>query len=107
MDDSGTKLKLPYNLSEDPYMAAQKFINAHELSQTFLDEIANFIITNTKGETISYAQPTYVDPFTGDSAYFAGSSSAATVEPVITGPMVDPLTGKCLFLRSSQKILLN
>ncbi len=98
MDDSGVKLKLPYNLSDDPYMAAQKFIYAHELSQTFLDEIAQFIITNTKGETITCAQSTYVDPFTGGDAYTVGGSTAGR-EPVITGPLVDPLTGQLLGLK--------
>ena len=95
MDDTtASKLKLPYDLSEDPYMAAQKFIYAHELSQMFLDQIAQFIITNTKGETITSQQSTYVDPFTGAGAYTAGSSSSVRQSPYNSGPMVDPLTGK-------------
>lgn len=90
MDDSGAKLKLPYNLSEDPYMAAQKFIHNHELSQMFLDEIAQFIITNTKGETIT-ATAASCDPFTGTGAYTAGSAPAQQYNN--GGSMVDPLTG--------------
>lgn len=91
MDDSGTKLKLPYNLSEDPYMAAQQFIFRHELSQAFLDEIAQFIITNTKGETITARTMGSCDPFTGSGAYTSGSTPAQQYNN--SGPMVDPLTG--------------
>ena len=88
MDDSGLKLKLPYNLSTDPYTAAQTFIHRHELSQMFLDEIAQFIITNTKGETIT--RNTSCDPFTGTGAYVAGSGSAPLTNNI---QMTDPFTG--------------
>ncbi|KAH8034868.1 hypothetical protein HPB51_003155 [Rhipicephalus microplus] len=47
--DTGGKMKLPYNVTEDPWHAAQKFIHRHELNQYYLDQIANFIIQNTKG----------------------------------------------------------
>ena len=43
LDDSKASLKLPYNVSEDPYHAAQKFIHDNELSQLFLDQIVQFI----------------------------------------------------------------
>ncbi len=49
LDDTGGKLKLPYNRSEDAWMAAQKFIHKHELPQGYLDTIANFIIKNSGG----------------------------------------------------------
>lgn len=62
--DQGS-LKLPYNVSEDPWYAAQAFIYRHELDQIFLDQIANFIITNTKGMVIDQRASDYADPFTG------------------------------------------
>jgi phospholipase A-2-activating protein len=72
LDDSGRKLKLPYNVNEDPYFAAQHFIHRHELDQSFLDQIAHFIIKNTQSETIApsaTSTSTYYDPFTGEGRY--------------------------------------
>jgi phospholipase A-2-activating protein len=63
--DEGVPLKLPYNIAEDPWYAAQAFIHRHELSQMFLDQIAQFIITNTKGMVIDQKASDYADPFTG------------------------------------------
>ena len=95
LDEGGAKLKLPFNLSEDPYHAAQKFIHKHELSQMFLDQIAQFLITNTQGETIgaSGAASQYFDPFTGGGRYVppAGSANGADLSSSAVG---DPFTGR-------------
>ena len=65
-DGPGSQLKLPYNISEDPWFAAQRFIHKNELSQLFLDQIAKFIMDNTKGITLGQAPSAgYSDPFTG------------------------------------------
>ncbi|KAJ3286669.1 hypothetical protein HDU79_006312 [Rhizoclosmatium sp. JEL0117] len=74
---AGQNLKLPYNNSENPYMAAQRFIEAHELNQDFLDQIGTFIIQNSKPTTLG-EQPSasqFVDPFTGAGRYVPGSVS--------------------------------
>jgi phospholipase A-2-activating protein len=63
--DEGVPLKIPYNITEDPWYAAQAFIHRHELSQMFLDQIAQFIITNTKGMVIDQRAADFADPFTG------------------------------------------
>jgi len=63
--DTGVPFKLPYNITEDPWYAAQAFIHRHELNQTFLDQIAQFIVTNTKGMVIDQRASDYTDPFTG------------------------------------------
>lgn len=64
--DGEPPLKLPYNITEDPWFAAQKFIERNNLSQGFLDQIANFIMDNTKGVTLGVGAPSnFVDPFTG------------------------------------------
>ena len=63
-------LKLPYNVGEDAYLSAQKFIDDNDLPQDYLDTIADFIMKNTKQED-AQQQPvdiTMVDPFTG--SYF-------------------------------------
>jgi phospholipase A-2-activating protein len=98
LDDAGSKLKLPFDLSEDPYFAAQKFIHKHELSQSFLDQIAQFLITNTHTETIGSdsMEAPYVDPFTGEGRYVpqmgnSSASSAQSKRPLSS--YVDPLTG--------------
>lgn len=73
--DQGSILKLPYNVCEDPYFAAQRFIHEHELPQDFLDRVANFIMENTKGMTLGVESSSHhVDPFTGASRYQPGSS---------------------------------
>lgn len=52
IEDGKPPLKLPYNLSQNPYDAATKFIQSHQLPVSYLDQVANFIITNTRGATI-------------------------------------------------------
>ena len=64
-------LKLPYNLSEDPWMAANRFLEKNELDKLFLDQVAIFIQDQTKDITLGDAAPPSVsDPFTGDSFVF-------------------------------------
>lgn len=61
-------LKLPYNITEDPFMTAQNFIYKHNLPQSYLEEIANFISKQVQGPTLqqtSQQTSSYVDPFTG------------------------------------------
>lgn len=65
IEEGSTPLKLPFNLSEDPWLAAQKFIHKHDLSQYYLEQVANFIIKNTKGVTLQAPTVNYQDPFTG------------------------------------------
>ncbi len=77
LDDTGGKLKLPYNKSEDAWMAAQNFIHKHELPQGYLDTIANFIYKNSGGGGGGFSNGGGGgghDPFTGGGAYTTGSS---------------------------------
>lgn len=97
-------LKLPYNMTDDPWQAAQKFIHDNDLSQYYLDTVANFIITNSKGGGGSQPQgapssngSTYTDPFTGGSRYMPGTpahpAAAAAAVPAEPSQAVDPFTG--------------
>lgn len=52
IEDGKPPLKLPYNLSQNPYEAATKFIEDNDLPISYLDQVANFIVTNTQGATI-------------------------------------------------------
>lgn len=44
VQDGVPALKLPYNKSDDPWVAAQKFIHDNELSQMFLDQVCLFLL---------------------------------------------------------------
>ena len=50
-------------------MAAHEFLERNEMSPQFLDQVANFIIEQTKGVTLGQGQPSASDPFTGKYVY--------------------------------------
>lgn len=80
-------LKLPYNLSQNPYEAATKFLQANELPMGYLDQVANFITTNTQGATIGQGQqsdPIGPDPFGIESRYRPGEQVSAPPPPSTT-----------------------
>ncbi|XP_026683533.1 phospholipase A-2-activating protein [Diaphorina citri] len=96
IEEGKPPLKLPYNVSEDPWHAAQAFIHTHHLSQMFLEQVANFIMTNSKskqGPTVTQTPPSgeYCDPFTGGARYVPGSGTPVPVAPVTNAG--DPFTG--------------
>ncbi|KAH9905479.1 ubiquitin homeostasis protein lub1 [Xylariomycetidae sp. FL2044] len=110
IEEGQPSLKLPYNLSENPYARAQKFIDDNELSNNFLDQVAQFIISNTQGATIgensgSAGGP---DPYGTESRYRPGeetSSSSSREIPQreyleITGAKYDPVFKKILTINS-------
>jgi len=72
LDEDKEALKLPFNVTQDPWHAARQFILDNELDPLFLDQVANFIINNTKGVQLGKTMGN-VDPFTGSPA---GGSSA-------------------------------
>lgn len=80
-------LKLPYNVTENPYDAAQRFLLEHELPQSFMDQVADFIIKNAEGVNLGSG---YQDPFTGGSRYTPASNTSAA-----SGghTYMDPFTG--------------
>ncbi|KAH9952086.1 phospholipase A-2-activating protein [Amylocystis lapponica] len=82
-------LKLPYNVNENPYSAAQRFLERNELPLTYLDEVVKFIETNTAGVNIGSSSNQYADPFTGASRYQPSQSASAGSAP----EYMDPFTG--------------
>ncbi|KAJ3052219.1 hypothetical protein HK097_006687 [Rhizophlyctis rosea] len=80
-------LKLPYNVTENPYQAAQEFIWKHEIPQGYLDQIANFIIQNAKGVTLGTGTSGHSDPFTGGGRYVPGGAGGGQQS------LGDPFTG--------------
>ncbi|XP_015115181.1 phospholipase A-2-activating protein [Diachasma alloeum] len=93
IQDGVPPLKLPYNKTEDPWQAAQKFIHQHGLSQMFLDQVANFIVKNSDSTPALQPSSSYADPFTGGSRYIPGSGLPNTPQPTASVPNPDPFTG--------------
>lgn len=58
IEDGKPPLKLPYNLSQNPYEVARKFIADNELPLSYLDQVADFIVKNTQGASIGQSSST-------------------------------------------------
>ncbi|XP_036968357.1 phospholipase A-2-activating protein [Acanthopagrus latus] len=95
VNEGGPSMKLPYNVSEDPWLTAHNFLQKNDLSPMFLDQVANFIIENTKGHVVGPAQPAGGDPFTGGARYIPGG---ADDKP---GFGADPFTGSGRYIPGS------
>lgn len=91
-------LKLPFNITDDPWLAAQKFLDKHEISQMFLDQVANFIIKNTESITIGAPSTGYSDPYTGGGRYVPGSTSNSSTASS------DPFTGQGRYVPPSNDV---
>ncbi len=59
IEDGAGSLKLPYNLSENPYTAAQRFIADNQLKPEYVDQIVDFILKNTN--QMGTSEP--IDPY--------------------------------------------
>ncbi|KAI1100017.1 PFU-domain-containing protein [Jackrogersella minutella] len=111
IEEGQPSLKLPFNLSENPYTRAQKFIDDNELSQNFLDQVAQFIISNTQGATIGQDSGNTggPDPYGTESRYRPGddlSKSGPKVLPQreyldITAAKYEPIFKKILSINSA------
>lgn len=97
IEDGKPPLKLPYNLSQNPYEAATKFIQDNELPMTYLDQVANFITNNTKGKVFDQTSQTEsagADPWGTELRYRpreSGSTPASAPESNVR-PKVLPQT---------------
>jgi phospholipase A-2-activating protein len=82
IEDGKPPLKLPYNLSQNPYEAATKFIENNKLPISYLDQVANFITSNTQGATLGQSSEAPSapgsDPWGSDNRYRPGGDSAPT-----------------------------
>jgi phospholipase A-2-activating protein len=84
IEDGKPALKLPYNLSENPYERATKFLNDNELPLSYLDNVANFITKNTEGATLGPApQSSGPDPYGTEGRYRPGDASQAQQSKII------------------------
>ncbi|KAL1841072.1 hypothetical protein VTJ49DRAFT_7456 [Mycothermus thermophilus] len=70
IEEGKPPLKLPYNLSENPYDAATKFLGDNKLPISYIDEVAKFIVKNTQGATIGQTtEAPSADPLGTESRY--------------------------------------
>lgn len=104
IEDGAPPLKLPFNKTEDPWLAAQNFIHKNNLPQVYLEQVANFVITNANLTTLPPMAQGFADPFTGEGRYVPSSNgSAGSATPAIDvnfrersdnpGINSDPFTG--------------
>jgi phospholipase A-2-activating protein len=95
IEDGKPPLKLPYNLSQNPYEAATKFIQDNELPITYLDTVANFINTNTQGATLGASQnqgppPAGHDPWGTENRYRPGGETPSAPAAAPAAPKILP-----------------
>ncbi|KAI8996998.1 WD40-repeat-containing domain protein [Pilobolus umbonatus] len=120
----GGNLKLPYNTTQNPYDAAEKFLVHHNLSPSFKDQVADFIISNsrevnsgntyqdpftggsryTPGATTSHSSDNYMDPFTGQGAYRPGQNNPVASTPSYNDPFTGNSSYKSPASAESQKV---
>ncbi|KAK9366870.1 WD40-repeat-containing domain protein [Lipomyces kononenkoae] len=72
IQEGAPPLKLPYNATENPYMAAQRFLEKNELPLSYLDETAKFIEKNSGGVQLGTQTP-LEDPY--GSRYIPGQEN--------------------------------
>ncbi|CAG8468092.1 11364_t:CDS:10, partial [Acaulospora colombiana] len=97
-------LKLPYNVADNPYKAAQEFIQANELPQGYLDQVADFIVKNTKGVSLGSGSQFY-DPLTGGSTRnpsYSSSPSSTVPSQNTFATGIDPWTRPALSPNTSE-----
>ncbi|EIW60263.1 phospholipase A-2-activating protein [Trametes versicolor FP-101664 SS1] len=82
-------LKLPYNAGDNPYIAAQRFLENNELPLSYLDEVVRFIEKNAGGATAAPSGEQFADPYTGASRYQASQATASAG----ASDYQDPFTG--------------
>ncbi|KAG5354599.1 Protein DOA1 [Yarrowia sp. B02] len=93
VEEGQPALKLPYNANENVYAAAQRFIDAHELPQGYLEEIVQFIIKNTGGVNLGGDSGPAPDPYGGryvPGGEVSGPTPSANVEAA-PFPLTTPL----------------
>ncbi|KIW89716.1 uncharacterized protein Z519_09872 [Cladophialophora bantiana CBS 173.52] len=94
IEDGKPPLKLPYNVTQNPYEAATKFLQDHELPLSYLEETANFIIKNTQGATLGQSAPAGADPWGTEKRYRPGDAPSSSYQPPPAAPVKRTLPQK-------------
>eukprot|EP01107_Rhizomastix_libera_P001020 TRINITY_DN11858_c0_g1_i2.p1 TRINITY_DN11858_c0_g1~~TRINITY_DN11858_c0_g1_i2.p1 ORF type:complete len:404 (-),score=129.76 TRINITY_DN11858_c0_g1_i2:267-1478(-) len=77
----GGKYKIGINNGDNPYTVAQSFITSHDLDQSFLDEIAEFVTKNTQAFQIGQQEELPSDPLTGGGRYIPQHHQTSSSRP--------------------------
>ncbi|KAF7325398.1 Phospholipase A-2-activating protein [Mycena venus] len=95
IEDGEPALKLPYNVSENPAAAAQRFLERNNLPLTHVNTIVEYIYQNTPGQTLgSGGGEQYVDPYTGERARSSQRVASGPSGPAApASSYMDPYTG--------------
>lgn len=91
--DGVPPLKLPVNKGDNPYDAADKFIERNELPTSYREQIVEFILQKTAGAVSSAPATHNVDPFTGGGAYVPGGAATFPQPGAQRSNYQDPFTG--------------
>ncbi|VDM62738.1 unnamed protein product [Angiostrongylus costaricensis] len=87
--DDGRKLRLPYNLDEDPEVAAQRFVEKHNLPISFLAKVTGLLRSQSCDSSNTSQSSEFLDPLTGNNRYVpkktSGSSSSVAIADPFTG----------------------
>lgn len=62
VEDGKPPLKLPYNARENPRVAADRFLAENDLPPSYLEEVVQFIETNTAGATLGLEVQAQTEP---------------------------------------------
>jgi phospholipase A-2-activating protein len=81
IEEGKPPLKLPYNVNQNHYEVARKFIEDNELPLTYLDQVANFIVQNTQGATLGQSSAQGTDPWGSESRYRPGDANEVRSQP--------------------------
>lgn len=85
IEEGKPALKLPYNVSENPFDAARRFLENNDLPISYLDTVGQFIVSNSQGVSLGQSAPVSApDPWGSDRRYRPGDDTDST--PVPTPP---------------------
>lgn len=93
IEEGKPPLKLPLNISDNPYEVADKFIIRYELPSDYREQIVQFIIKNASGITIGSAEPTTAQAITNTTT----PSKLLNVLPVKTYLSVKSYKSESIF----------
>ncbi|KAF2203661.1 PFU-domain-containing protein [Delitschia confertaspora ATCC 74209] len=105
IEDGKPPLKLPYNLSQNPYEVAQKFCADNKLPITYLDQVTNFIVQNTQGATIGQSTSQGGDPWGTDARYRPGDDQQVTPQEPSPRPKLLPQKAYLDIVTANHKII--
>lgn len=67
VEDGKPPLKLPFNVSDNPYEVADKFLADNNLPYSYLQQIVDFIMKNARGATIGESNASATRPHVKDA----------------------------------------